>query len=39
MTMRPPTLNDVYAARERIAPHVGPTPLLKHPLLDEATGL
>ena len=39
MTMLPPTLNDVYAARERIAPHLRPTPLLKHPLLDEATGL
>ena len=39
MSMIPPTLNDVYAARERIAPHVQPTPLLRHPLLDEATGL
>jgi len=39
MTMTPPTLNDIYAARERIAPHLQPTPLLKHPLLDEATGL
>ena len=34
-----PTLNDIYAARERIAPYVGRTPLLRHPLLDEATGL
>ena len=37
--MNPPTLNDVYVARERIAPHLSRTPLLKHPLLDEATGL
>ena len=34
-----PTLNDVYVARERIAPHMPRTPLLRHPLLDEATGL
>jgi threonine dehydratase len=34
-----PTLNDVYVARERIAPYVPRTPLLRHPLLDEATGL
>jgi threonine dehydratase len=34
-----PTLNDVYVARERIAPHLARTPLLRHPLLDEATGL
>ena len=39
MNMTPPTLNDVYAARERLAPHLRPTPLLKHPLLDDATGL
>lgn len=38
-TLIPPTLNDVYAARERITPHLKPTPLLRHPLLDEATGL
>ncbi|MDP3716954.1 MAG: threonine dehydratase [Acidobacteriota bacterium] len=37
--MTPPTLNDIYAARERIRPHLGPSPLLKHPLLDQATGL
>ncbi|HEX7280494.1 MAG TPA: threonine dehydratase, partial [Vicinamibacterales bacterium] len=37
--MNPPTLNDVYVARERIAPHLSRTPLLKHPLLDQATGL
>jgi len=39
MNMIPPTLNDVYAARTRIMPHLRPTALLKHPLLDEATGL
>ena len=37
--MTAPTLNDVYVARERIAPHLPRTALLKHPLLDEATGL
>lgn len=37
--MTPPTLNDVYVARQRVAPHVPRTPLLRHPLLDEATGL
>ena len=34
-----PTLNDVYVARERISPYVPRTPLMRHPLLDEATGL
>jgi threonine dehydratase len=34
-----PTLNDVYIARERIAPYIRRTALLRHPLLDEATGL
>lgn len=38
-TMTPPTLADVYAARERIAPHLRPTPLMQHPLLSEETGL
>jgi threonine dehydratase len=37
--MTAPTLNDVYVARERLAPHLPRTPLLRHPLLDEATGL
>ncbi len=37
--MTPPTLNDVYAARIRVAPHVPPTPLMAHPLLREETGL
>jgi threonine dehydratase len=34
-----PTLNDVYAARERVYRVVAPTPLLRHPLLIEETGL
>jgi threonine dehydratase len=34
-----PTLADVYAARERIAPHLPRTPLLRHPLLDQESGL
>src|SRR6187402_1066231 len=38
-TLKAPTLNDVYQARERVAPHVPRTPLMRHPLLDEATGL
>ena len=37
--MKAPTLNDVYVARERISPYLARTPLLRHPLLDEATGL
>ncbi len=34
-----PSLNDVYLARERVAAHLPRTPLMRHPLLDEATGL
>jgi threonine dehydratase len=34
-----PTLNDIYVARERIAPHVPRTALMRHPLLDAETGL
>jgi threonine dehydratase len=37
--MRPPTFQDVYAARPRVYASLKPTPLLKHPLLDEALGL
>jgi threonine dehydratase len=37
--LKAPTLHDVYAARARVAPHVPRTPLMRHPLLDEATGL
>jgi threonine dehydratase len=34
-----PTLDDVRAARERIAPHLRPTPLYGYPALDELLGL
>ena len=37
--MVPPTLADVHAARDRIAPMIPPTPLMRHPLLDAETGL
>lgn len=37
--MTPPTLQDVYAARQRIAPYVPRSPLMKHPLLDDESGL
>ena len=37
--MTAPTLNDVYVARARLAPHLPRTPLLRPPLLDEAAGL
>lgn len=37
--MPPPSLQDVYVARPRVSPHVPPSPLTKHPLLDEALGL
>ena len=37
--MNPPTLADVYAARERVQRVVRPTPLMRHPLLAAETGL
>ncbi|MEZ5283493.1 MAG: threonine dehydratase [Vicinamibacterales bacterium] len=37
--MQPPTLQDVYAARQRVAPHVARTALMRHALLDAETGL
>src|SRR5262245_41188375 len=37
--LTPPTLNDVYVARGRVWPNGPRTPLMRHPLLDEATGL
>ncbi len=37
--MIPPTLQDIYAARGRIARHVPRSPLQKHPLLDRESGL
>jgi threonine dehydratase len=33
------TLNDIYAARTRIADIIRPTPLMSHPLLSNETGL
>ncbi len=33
-----PTIADVYEARRRIAPHVRPTPLYRHPALCELVG-
>jgi len=35
----PPTLHDIYAARERIQPVIRRTPLMRHPLLVRETGL
>jgi threonine dehydratase len=37
--MQPPTLNDVFAARQRVYRLVRPTPLLRHALLARETGL
>jgi threonine dehydratase len=37
--LKAPTLNDVYQARERVSPYMARSPLMRHPLLDEATGL
>ena len=37
--MQPPTLKDVYAARERVYRVVRPTPLMRHSLLTAETGL
>ena len=37
--LKAPTLNYIYLARERVAPYVPRSPLMRHPLLDEATGL
>jgi threonine dehydratase len=37
--MTTPTLADVYAARERISDVITPTPLMRHPLLAQETGL
>ena len=37
--MHPPTLKDIYAARERVYRLVRPTPLMRHPLLANETGL
>jgi threonine dehydratase len=37
--MQIPSLNDIYAARERVYSVVKPTPLMRHPLLNAETGL
>ena len=37
--MQPPTLNDIYAARERVRAYVPASPLMRHPLLDAESGL
>jgi threonine dehydratase len=37
--MNLPSLADIYSARARIADVIRPTPLLRHPLLTEETGL
>ena len=37
--MTVPVLSDIYAARQRISDVIRPTPLLRHPLLREETGL
>src|SRR3954451_16069262 len=37
--MQEPTLNDVYAARDRVYRAMRPSPLLRHPLLAAASGL
>jgi threonine dehydratase len=37
--MQPPTIDDVRAARERVYPFIRPTPLMRHPLLCEESGL
>ena len=38
MGMRAPTRADIEAARPRVYAHVTPTPLMRHPLLDEWLG-
>lgn len=37
--MTAPTLHDIYEARPRVYCAIRPTPLLRHPLLDQETGL
>ena len=37
--VKPPTLDDVRAARGRVYPFIRPTPLIRHPLLHVETGL
>ncbi len=37
--MKRPSLSDVYTARERISSRLRPTPLMRHPLLNQELGL
>ena len=37
-TLTPPTLDDIRSARENVYAAMAPSPLLKHPLLDERLG-
>lgn len=37
--MTPPTLNDIYEARSRVALHVPESPLTRHPLLEREAGV
>jgi len=37
-TLTPPTLDDIRAARENVYAAMAPSPLLKHPLVDERLG-
>jgi threonine dehydratase len=39
MDMKPPTMDDVYAARDRVYSFLQPTPLLRHPLLSKELGV
>jgi threonine dehydratase len=36
--MKPPSIDDIEDARTRVYAHLKPSPLLRHPLLDEWTG-
>jgi hypothetical protein len=36
-TLTPPTLDDIRSARENVYAAMAPSPLLKHPLLDDGS--
>ena len=38
LSLMPPSLGDIEAARPRVAAHLRPTPLMRHPLLDQWLG-
>jgi threonine dehydratase len=38
LSMTPPSLGDIEAARPRVYAHLKPTPLMRHPLLDQWLG-